>query len=167
MKAFLAFLIEFSAFLFVTATVDNPFNFIALLRATSGNQTKDCAAVLIPHNNVVAASHCVFFDKDVEHNVTINICFNSEEVVTEINDEDCRTVTYLYKAKQDFGTLNKDNDTDLRVVAIEGIAFFEVSKGKKFKVDDMTLPIIDPYAQVIDLETMLGFVLTINGNILN
>lgn len=168
MKACLAFLV--ASYLVVTASsldelAKPSYNFVASLRTTSGNQTKYCTAVMMTPKNIVTAAHCVYFDKNKEHNVTFDLCYNSERCVTEVNNDDCRSVTYLYKPKKNFVRSSEGNKTDLQVVAVEDIAFLELSDEKQFKVGNETKLMIDLYAKVLDLQNMQGFVVTCNGNI--
>lgn len=169
MGAFLAFIIELTVISFVFTsdlTKQAPTDFLALLRATSGNQTKDCTAVLITPTNVITAPSCAYFEKDQEHNITFYICYNPEKCVTDINDVDCRTLNYLYKPDQrDTNEVSKEKDQpEFRVVDIEAIALFELEKPFELR-EETRLPIIDPYAKVSYLQDMQGLVISCNGNI--
>lgn len=170
MKACLAFL--FASSLVVTGfsleeLAKPSFNFVASLRTTSGNQTKYCTAVMMTPKNIVTAAHCVYFDKNKEHNITFDLCYNPGKCVTEVNNDDCRSVTYLYKPQKNFVKSSEGNKTDLQVVAVEDIAFLELSDERQFKLGNETKLIIDLYAKVLDLQNMQGFVVTCNGNFID
>lgn len=167
MKQFFVLFVNFIVILSASsASLDPPHDFLALLRTTSGNQTKHCTCFLISPTHIIAQSDCGYFDKDHEHNVTYHICYNPEKCVSEINDADCRTLEHSFKPHtgEQPNQLEGEENGVFQGVIIEEICLFELSYNNRFALrDDVVLPIIDPEAKLEYLQDMQGVVIGCDG----
>uniref|UniRef100_A0A336MTV8 CSON004683 protein n=1 Tax=Culicoides sonorensis TaxID=179676 RepID=A0A336MTV8_CULSO len=145
-------------------TFEPQLDFLALFRATSNNQTKDCTAVLLSPTNVIAASHCAYFDPHQEHNLTYHICFNPEKCITEINEVDCRSFNYTYKPRQEIGKDENNGTHGFQRISIENILLMQFNESDKFMSEPKSYPIIDPYAEIEFLQNLQGFVIACDGS---